>query len=236
MTETFAALFLAHVLADFVFQTRGMVARKSQPPILLLHAGIVLILTLATVGRVDAPLLYLVAGSHLVIDGLKVRFGRGLAGYLADQGAHLAILAGVSLAEPGLWAGGIWPSHPAPVPLPLLMLTVSGAIFATRAGDFATGLLVTGVAARGPLPTEGIPGAGRVIGLLERGLTYTFILLGQFEAVGFLLAAKSILRFGAIREDRAASEYVLIGSLASFGWAILTGYAIRTLLERIAGA
>ena len=36
MTETLAALLLAHVLADFVFQTRWIVQNKRRPSVLLL--------------------------------------------------------------------------------------------------------------------------------------------------------------------------------------------------------
>ncbi|WP_290687357.1 MULTISPECIES: DUF3307 domain-containing protein [unclassified Haematobacter] len=232
MIETFAALFLAHVLADFVFQTRRMVDRKAHTPVLLLHTGIVLLMMFLTLGRVDTPAPYVIAASHLAIDAAKLRLPRGPGAFLADQAAHLLILVAASLGQPGLWQGGFWAELPFPATeLPPLMLILGGAIFAIRGGDFATGLIVTSVAPRNPLPEEGLPGAGRMIGLLERGLAFTFILVGQFEAVGFLLAAKSILRFGAIREDRAASEYVLIGTLASFAWAILTAFAVRALLS-----
>ena len=72
---------------------------------------------------------------------------------------------------------------------------------------------------------ESLPGAGRVIGQLERGLIFALVLLGQPQGVGLLMAAKSILRFGAVKDDRALSEYVIIGTLASFAWALLVAYA-----------
>ena len=78
-----------------------------------------------------------------------------------------------------------------------------------------------------------MPGGGRVIGLLERGLIFALVLLGQPEGVGLLLAAKSILRFGAVKDDRAASEYVIIGTLASFGWALIAGYGCLALLAAL---
>ena len=55
--------------------------------------------------------------------------------------------------------------------------------------------------------------------------------MGQPEGVGLLMAAKSILRFGAVKDDRALSEYVIIGTLASFGWAMLAGYGTAALLS-----
>jgi hypothetical protein len=63
--------------------------------------------------------------------------------------------------------------------------------------------------------------AGGVIGFLERVLSFILISSNQFAAVGFIIAAKSILRFKDI--DTAKTEYLLIGSLLSFGIAILLG-------------
>lgn len=65
--------------------------------------------------------------------------------------------------------------------------------------------------------------------MLERLLICCFILAGHFEAIGFLLAAKSIFRFGDLKEaqDRKLTEYVLIGTLLSFGIAIATGLLVQ---------
>ena len=54
MIETLAALLFAHILADFVFQTDTMVARKHEPKMLVLHAVIVLVTAQIALGRVDA--------------------------------------------------------------------------------------------------------------------------------------------------------------------------------------
>lgn len=65
--------------------------------------------------------------------------------------------------------------------------------------------------------------AGRLIGITERILALILLFLGEFEAIGFIIAAKSILRYD--NEDSAKTEYVLIGTMLSFGMAILT-YAV----------
>ena len=49
------------------------------------------------------------------------------------------------------------------------------------------------------------------------------------EERGFLLAAKSILRFGE-QKDRMFSEYVLIGTFLSFGWAMLVALITQTAM------
>ena len=65
---------------------------------------------------------------------------------------------------------------------------------------------------------------GKWIGLLERALIFVLIMAAEFQAIGFLIAAKSILRFQYAKE-RSHSETVIIGTLASFGWAIVISLA-----------
>jgi hypothetical protein len=66
------------------------------------------------------------------------------------------------------------------------------------------------------------------------------ILIGQPAGVGFLITAKSILRFGDVRDSsqRKLTEYIIIGTFMSFGWgllvAVLTQLAMRHWLERLA--
>lgn len=73
--------------------------------------------------------------------------------------------------------------------------------------------------------------AGRLIGFLERLLIFAFVVMGQWSAIGFLLAAKSIMRFNDTRTaKRPVSEYVLLGTLLSFGFSIATGLVARALL------
>lgn len=74
--------------------------------------------------------------------------------------------------------------------------------------------------------------AGALIGNLERVLILTFVLLQQWEAVGFLITAKSILRFNDIQgaKVRSLSEYVLLGTLLSFTLSIAIGLAVTRIL------
>jgi hypothetical protein len=69
---------------------------------------------------------------------------------------------------------------------------------------------------------------GRAIGFLERALVYFFVLGGHYDAVGLVLVAKA---FAHIRhsEDRDSLEYVLIGTLLSFGLAIAVGELVNHL-------
>lgn len=67
--------------------------------------------------------------------------------------------------------------------------------------------------------------AGKVIGVMERFMTLALVLSGQFAAVGLIIAAKSILRFN----NQQKNEYILVGTLLSFGFAILIGVMINQL-------
>lgn len=229
MTETFAALLLAHTLADFVFQTRYLAENKRRLPVLLLHGAVVLGLAQAALGRVDAWELLALALLHIATDWLKSRLpAPGLAAFLADQATHLAAIAALAVLRPGLWAAGLWAGLDG---LPALMALAAGAILATRAGGFAVGLLMRPWAGD-DLP-RGLTNGGALIGLLERGLIFLLVMVGQPAGVGFLVAAKSVLRFETTSRDQRAGEYVIIGTLASFGWALLAAYATLALMAAL---
>ena len=79
---------------------------------------------------------------------------------------------------------------------------------------------------------QGMPNAGKWIGYLERVLILTFIFTNNIERIGFLLAAKSVFRFGELHNasDIKITEYVLIGTFASFTIAILIGFGMNWLI------
>ena len=229
MIETFAALLLAHALADFVLQTRTMVERKREPLMLLLHGAIVLLTAQAALGQVVAWELLVLAAIHLAIDTAKTYLlPASLSTYLADQALHLVTLLALAALAPTLWASGIWADIPW---MPSLMLLLAGFIYTTRAGAFTIGFLIAPWSDI-ELP-KGLPNGGALIGTLERALIFLLVLVGQPAGIGFLIAAKSVLRFETTSKDQRAGEYVIIGTLASFGWALLMTYATVSLLQHL---
>ena len=70
---------------------------------------------------------------------------------------------------------------------------------------------------------------GKRIGIFERVIILTLVLLGQYEAIGFLITGKSIIRF-ADSNGHLKSEYVLVGTMMSYAISILTGVGIKWLL------
>jgi hypothetical protein len=91
--------------------------------------------------------------------------------------------------------------------------------------------------------SDSLPNAGKWIGILERLLILTMVYINQFGAIGFLVAAKSILRVTDkpdIPADAATpqpfstrkhTEYVLIGTFLSVAIAIFTGLIINVLVQ-----
>lgn len=229
MIETFTALLLAHVVADFTLQTNWINANKARPHVLALHAAIVWVTAHAALGHLYDPTLALLTTAHLVIDAIKTHGGfRKLGAFLIDQAAHLATLLAAAAYAPTLWSSGAWAGHD--TLLPLMALT-AGAIVSLTAGRHAVALLMRPHSIR--FRNAGLRDGGRQIGLLERGLIYLMLLAGQPIGVGFLIAAKSVLRFGTAMRDQRLAEYVIIGTLASFGWAIATALATQALLAHL---
>ena len=82
-----------------------------------------------------------------------------------------------------------------------------------------------------PLDVLNVVDAGDLllpIGYLERLIIVTLVIYGDFSAIGFLVAAKSLLRFGELsgRKDKTQTEYVLIGTLLSFALGMVIGIGI----------
>lgn len=71
-------------------------------------------------------------------------------------------------------------------------------------------------------------GAGEVIGVLERLLSFLLVLSGGLAAVGFTVAAKAAARYPQFK-DPAFAEYFLIGTLTSVGLATLIGLAVMAI-------
>lgn len=66
------------------------------------------------------------------------------------------------------------------------------------------------------------------IGNIERLLIFLFALVGSYAAIGWVVAAKGVVR--AVEwKDRALVEYFLVGTLASAGLAVAVGIGIRAL-------
>ena len=72
---------------------------------------------------------------------------------------------------------------------------------------------------------QGFINAGNLIGILECFLIFLFLLLKQYELIGFIITAKAIYRFGDIQGTNdikmKLSEYFILGTFLSLIWVFL---------------
>ena len=80
---------------------------------------------------------------------------------------------------------------------------------------------------------ESLKNAGLYIGIIERIFIVLFININFYEGIGYLLAAKSIFRFGDLTnaKDKKLTEYILLGTLLSFIIAIVIGLILKQILN-----
>ena len=71
---------------------------------------------------------------------------------------------------------------------------------------------------------------GRAIGILERALVLTLVLLGEYATIGFIFIAKGVIRYRSL-EDPETAEYFLIGTMGSLLLAVLGAAGLRILLH-----
>lgn len=235
--------FIAHVLGDYYLQWQSLAELKNNSRrVLLLHILLYGAAFLSTflVAKPSLPALAITIIGHGFIDFLKYSYlHRGEPKkkedkqilreeapwlFLLDQGLHLALilLANARFPFQGLQSwfpiSGLttlkW------VFLGLLIWKPANVSFKRISAPFATD--------RRKSNTVG--GAGSFIGVLERVFTIIFIHLGQYSALGFLMAAKSLARFKLLSEDQGFAEYYLIGTLYSILFALLAYLLVFKLL------
>ena len=231
-------LLLAHVLTDFVLQSNKMVNHKRRHTIrswyLYAHAFLAGFLTYLILQQWTSFLVpVVIAVTHFLIDLWKLHQKKdNLKYFLIDQFLHILIIV---LAW--LWLidgfGNLFPSVAAFFSSKINLAIVVGYLLAI----FPVGFIIGKATERWQKEIEteekertSLKKAGRYIGIFERILVLTFILSNNFSAIGFLIGAKSILRFSDSKGARKQTEYVLIGTLMSFAICIGIGLALRYLI------
>ena len=102
---------------------------------------------------------------------------------------------------------------------------ITAIVFVTYPAAIIMGKILEPMSEQIETDHKSLPNAGKYIGIIERLFVLIFIVIGRWEVIGLLIAAKSVFRFNDLKErnNRKLTEYILIGTLVSFGLAILTG-------------
>ncbi|MGC4039296.1 MAG: DUF3307 domain-containing protein [Flavobacterium sp.] len=224
----FVKLLLAHLLGDFLLQPTSWVLDKESKKhkSIYLYAHTLLHGALAMLFVWEKEFIFYAIGLavlHGFIDFLKLKFQTEATKrnwFLLDQLLHLIVIIGISWLYVDVRMDEINFSE-------RFWVILTAVIFLTKPTSFLIKNIISVWTPENKLDKkdDSLMNAGNYIGMLERIFVFYFIISGHFEATGFLLAAKSIFRFGdlTVAKDRKLTEYVLIGTLLSFGIAILIG-------------
>ena len=230
----FIPLILAHLLGDFILQPNSWVADKEQKKggSIYLYIHILLHTILAFVFLWDRNLWWIaliIGVTHFLIDWAKLQFQNQKTKrtwFFIDQIAHVLVIAALSIFYfPYFRWEDLFNPRTLQLITALVFLTVPSSILIKTVISIWTPVTIE----HSKLQTESLVNAGKYIGILERLLVFVFILVDHWEGVGFMIAAKSVFRFSDLAEakQRKLTEYVLIGTLLSFGIAVLTGILIK---------
>ena len=220
-------LILAHIIGDFFLQPENWVMDKEKKKLksvwLYVHVAIHIALMFLFVWDLSYATLIIAIGlSHLIIDGLKLTLQRKKTKrlfFFIDQLLHLTVLLALSYTFYHGTSNFTLTMRPY-----MLLLVICVAFLTTPTSIIMKTIFSKWNISKLTKDNESLKDAGKYIGILERLLVFIFIVEGQWEAVGFLVTAKSVFRFGDLTasKERKLTEYILIGTLISFGIAILT--------------
>ncbi|MFY7844083.1 DUF3307 domain-containing protein [Chryseobacterium gambrini] len=229
----FIQLILAHLFGDFILQPNSWVAEKESKKLksryLYLHVLIHTILSFIFLWNTQLWWAAVLVGfSHFIIDAAKLSFQTAKSKkswFFIDQALHIAVIAGVSFYFNEFNFDFLKNQEILKIIMAALFLTTPASIFIKILLSSWTPVPET----QNNIQTESLSSAGKYIGILERLLVFTFIVVNHWEGVGFMVAAKSVFRFSDLAQakQRKLTEYVLIGTLLSFGMAVLTGILIK---------
>ncbi|MDA3817715.1 MAG: DUF3307 domain-containing protein [Prolixibacteraceae bacterium] len=225
MNTLFYAMLTGHLIADFWLQPSKWVMCKKEngwkSKHLIYHALIAAILPTLFTLRVEnwwfIPIIFI---SHYAIDSVKSRVKDNIFTFISDQTIHIAIL----------WLLSYFAFIPASNELSeAFWVYAAGFLLVNTPSGFLIGKFLKPITKS---DNENIKNnASAWIGIFERILIIIFVVSGEFQAIGFLVAAKSIFRFNDVKgENNSKAEYFLLGTLVSFLLAILVGMSIKHLV------
>jgi len=226
MNTLFFSMLAGHLVADFWLQPSSWVAHKKEngwkSKKLILHTLIASVLpvvfTLQFVLWWFVPVIFL---THYLIDVVKLKVKPTMWFFLSDQLLHIGIL----------WIlASFFTEIILPESFAYFWIYASGFILITNPLGILTGMFLKSVTKSESNALQ--LNASAWIGIFERILIVIFVTTGQIQAIGFLVAAKSVFRFSEIQhEGNQKAEYFLLGTLVSFTLAIVMGLWMKILMK-----
>lgn len=225
--ELFLCLVLAHLVADFVLQSNKMCKDKAEKKWKSVyhycHAVMVFALSWLVSWSLDFWWCALIIGAiHFVIDMWKSYREEKVKWFAIDQILHITVMVGIAL----WWCSLDDWSVPSDIPVKYVALAIA-IIVCWKPANLFIKLMLKHYSVNIPEEQGSGFNAGSLIGNIERWLILAFVIMQRYEAIGLLIAAKSIIRFGDAQTRK--SEYVLAGTLMSIFIAVLAGVLVNAI-------
>jgi hypothetical protein len=221
----FIKIILSHLLTDFVLQPGSWVEDRKRYHFassrLYLHGLITGAAVWIFVGNRYWMSAAAILITHTIIDGWKSYRKETIFYFLLDQFLHLMVIVVCWYLAFYDWSALPGLLHRVDPDRQFWMI-VTAIIFLTS----PCGILIGKITSRWRDKIEGaesLANAGKWIGVTERLIVLAFVLLNQYAAIGLLVTAKGIIRFGERDRPEIKTEYLVIGTLLSIGIAIAAG-------------
>ena len=235
MTLIILKLILAHLIGDFFLQPQKWVKHKEKKKLksvwLYVHIAVHVALMFLLVWDLSyTPLILGIGLLHLIIDGLKLMLQRKKTKrlfFFIDQLFHFISIIGLTSI---LYFNNF--DFALAFDVRFILFIICVAFLTTPTSIIMKTIFSKWNISKLTKDNESLKDAGKYIGILERLLVFIFIVVGHWEAVGFLITAKSVFRFGDLTasKERKLTEYILIGTLISFGVAIVISLIYLNIL------
>lgn len=218
-------LLLAHFIGDFVLQSTKWVRDKEKKGVkskyFWFHIGIHFMLLFLFTGFAKDLIPYVlgIGFSHLFIDINKIFLRSRISAihlFVVDQILHLLMIGLAILLYFEIDFRMLFQHQEQWLVIALTLILTT----------YVSAIILKVILSKWNLDDfegEALHKAGWYIGVLERLFILGFVFMDYWAGIGFLIAAKSIFRFSDLSrsKDRKLTEYVLIGTLLSYGIALI---------------
>ncbi|HLB49282.1 MAG TPA: DUF3307 domain-containing protein [Anaerolineales bacterium] len=237
----FIAMLLAHLVGDYVLQWDSLAVWKSKAlKGALAHGALVTVVTFLFAWIFDPawwPWALFIGATHTSVDALwllnrrlppKVQLNP-LTRFVLDQAVHFSFIV-MALVLSGYAAMPLLPTKMLSEMQSYRTLAyVIGYVFITMPAWVVVEFMVYGLV-RAPAP-DFSPSANKYVGILERGLITTFVLLGQYGLVPLVALPRLMFDGPRMIGSQRSTPYVA-EVLASITLAVAIGLGLRILAGR----
>jgi len=227
------AMFLSHLIGDYLLQWDSLARWKSRElKGVLMHGMIVLLVTWVCSLPFDTawwPWVLFIGLTHTAVDAIRLRLGNrfpALALFLLDQAAHLSLILLALMASGYVSAASLMADLAPMVHEQRGLVFALAYVFVTLPAWILVEFLVYGLMKGSPPDFSQVP--NKYASSLERGLMTTSVLLGQFVLVPLVALPRLVFEKAQVA-DRQRARLYLVEWLVSSVLAVAVGLGLRQL-------